>query len=162
MVESLVSFFSNIPHPVAAFLISLFPIVELRGGIIAAKLMGMSLWVAFPVCIVGNLLPIPFVLIFLNKIFEILRKFKIFRGFMDFLDRKVEKNREKVEKWQFWGLLILVAIPLPGTGAWTGALVANALDMPIKRSFPAIVCGVITAGVIMSVLSYAIPGLFGF
>lgn len=162
MVEWLVSFFSGIPTVFSAFLISMFPVVELRGGIIAAAIMKVPFSMAFPICILGNMLPIPFVLLFLNKIFAFMRRFSVCDKFLSFLDRKVEKNRASVEKWEFFGLMVLVAIPLPGTGAWTGALVANALNMPIKKSLPSIFLGVVTAGVIMSVLSYFIPGLFGF
>lgn len=161
MVEQLVGFFANIPPVVSLILISMFPVVELRGGIIAAAIMKVPFTVAFPVCVLGNLLPIPLILLFLNKIFKFMRRYKSFDKILSFLDRKVEKNRKKVERWEFFGLLVLVAIPLPGTGAWTGALVANALNMPIKKSFPAIALGVVTAGIIMSVLSYFIPGLFG-
>lgn len=162
MVEHLIAFFSGIPTVFSAFLISMFPVVELRGGIIAAAIMKVPFATAFPVCILGNMLPIPFVLLFLNKIFAFMRRFTWCDRFLSFLDKKVEKNRASVEKWEFFGLLVLVAIPLPGTGAWTGALVANALNMPIKKSLPAIFLGVVCAGVIMSVLSYFIPGLFGF
>ena len=162
MVETLVGIFENVPKEVAALIISMLPIVELRGGIIASKLMAIPLSVAFPICVFGNVLPMPVILIFLNKIFAFLRRFSIFDKVLNFIDKKAEKNKEKVEKYKALGLFLFVAIPLPGTGAWTGALVANALNMPFKKSFPSIVCGVITAGVIMSVLSYFIPGLFGF
>ncbi len=162
MVEQLVQFFVGIPDWLALVAISVLPIVELRGGMIAAKLMGVALVRAFPICVIGNILPIPFVLLLLDKIFTLMRKFKITSGFMNFLDRKVEKNRDKVERYGYLGLLILVAIPLPGTGAWTGALVANALRMPIKKSLPTIFLGVIGAAILMSIISYFIPGLFGF
>ncbi len=162
MIQTLVDFFSNIPSELALIFISMLPVVELRGGIVAAKLMGVSLWVGFPVCILGNMLPIPFVLIFLNKVFAFLRRFKAFSGFLDFLDRKADKNKEKVQRYELLGLFILVAIPLPGTGAWTGALVANALNIPFKKAFPAIFAGVIGAGILMSIFSYFIPSLFGY
>ena len=162
MVDTLIELFSNIPKELAAIIISMLPIVELRGGIIAAKLMAIPLITAYPICVIGNILPIPFILIFLNKIFAFLRRFPVFDKVLNFIDRKAEKNKEKVEKYKMLGLFLFVAIPLPGTGAWTGALVANALNMPFKKSFPSIFFGVIGAGVIMSVLSYFIPGLFGF
>lgn len=162
MVESLVSFFANIPDAVSLIIISMLPVVELRGGIIAAKLMGVALIKAFPICVIGNMLPIPFILVFLNRIFNFLRRFPRCERLLDFLDRKADNNREKVEKYKMFGLFVLVAIPLPGTGAWTGALVANALNIPFKKAFPAIFAGVVGAAVIMSVVSYAIPGAFGF
>lgn len=162
MVEQLVEFFRGIPDWISLIAISILPVIELRGGIIAAKLMGVAFARAFPICIIGNMLPIPFVLLLLDKIFAFLRKFKFTAKFMDFLDCKVEKNREKVERYGWLGLLLFVGIPLPGTGAWTGALIANALKMPIKKSLPSIFLGVICAAIIMSIVSYFIPGLFGF
>ena len=162
MVEQLVEFFRGIPDWISLIAISVLPIIELRGGIIAAKLMGVAFLRAFPICIIGNILPIPFVLLLLDKIFALLRKFKFTSKFMAFLDRKVEKNRDKVERYGWLGLLLFVGIPLPGTGAWTGALIANALKMPIKKSLPTIFLGVICAAIVMSVISYFIPGLFGF
>ena len=162
MVEQLVEFFRGIPDWISLIAISILPVIELRGGIIAAKLMGVAFLRAFPICIIGNMLPIPFVLLLLDKIFALLRKSKITKGFMAYLDRKVEKNRDKVERYGWFGLLLFVGIPLPGTGAWTGALIAHALKMPIKKSLPAIFLGVISAAIIMSVVSYFIPGLFGF
>lgn len=162
MVETLVGFFANIPKELSLIIISMLPIVELRGGIIAAKLMAVPLITAFPICVIGNLLPMPIILIFLNKIFAFLRRFPVFDKMLNFIDRKAEKNKEKVEKYKMLGLFLFVAIPLPGTGAWTGALVANALNMPFKKSFPSIFLGVIGAAIIMSIVSYFIPGLFGF
>jgi uncharacterized membrane protein len=162
MVEQLVEFFRGIPDWISLIAISVLPIIELRGGIIAAKLMGVAFLRAFPICIIGNILPIPFVLLLLDKIFALLRKFKFTSKFMAFLDRKVEKNRDKVERYGWLGLLLFVGIPLPGTGAWTGTLIANALKMPIKKSLPTIFLGVICAAIVMSVISYFIPGLFGF
>ena len=160
MVDFLVQFFSGFPKELALLIISMFPIVELRGGIVAAALMGVDFIEAFLICIIGNLLPIPIILLFLDKIFAFLRRFRPFGKFVAWLDRKSEKNKGKVERWEFWGLVLFVAIPLPGTGAWTGALVANALKMPFKKSFPAIVVGVCTAAVIMSIISYALPEVF--
>lgn len=162
MVEQLVEFFRGIPDWISLIAISVLPIIELRGGIIAAKLMGVAFLRAFPICIIGNILPIPFVLLLLDKIFALLRKFKFTSKFMAFLDRKVEKNRDKVERYGWIGLVLFVGIPLPGTGAWTGALIANALKMPIKKSLPSICLGVLCAAIIMSIVSYFIPGLFGF
>jgi len=160
MVETLVGFFEGIPKELALVIISMLPIVELRGGIVAAALMGVDFKVAFPLCIFGNILPMPIVLLFLDKIFGFLAKFKIFNKFLGWLDRKAEKNKAKVEKAKFWGLMCFVGIPLPGTGAWTGALAANAIKMPFRKSFPSICAGVVLAGIIMSVLCYAVPDVF--
>lgn len=158
LTNSLLEFLGGIPDWLSLVLISILPILELRGGMIAAAIMDVPYLLAFPVCIIGNMLPIPFILIFLNKIFAWMKKFPKLERILNYLDRKAEKNKEKVEKWKMFGLFVLVAIPLPGTGAWTGALVANALNIPIKKSLPAIFFGVVGAAVLMSV-SY-IPRLF--
>ncbi len=160
MVETLVGFFEGFPPELAVFIISMLPIVELRGGILAAALLKVDFLVAFPICILGNLLPMPIVLLFLDKIFDFLSRFKIFKKLLDWINRKAEKNSEKAKKWKFWGLTIFVGIPLPGTGAWTGALAANTIKMRFKKSFPAIVLGVLMAGTIMSILCYALPDVF--
>ncbi len=151
LAGSLVEFLSGIPDWLSLILISILPILELRGGMIAAAIMNVPYLVAFPVCIIGNMLPIPFILLFLNKIFAWMRKFPTLQRVLNFLDRKAEKNKEKVEKWKMFGLFVLVAIPLPGTGAWTGALVANALNIPIKKSLPTIFLGVVGAAILMSI-----------
>ena len=162
IVQSFVEFFkSKIPDELLVFLISLLPILELRGGLIAAALLDINLYVAFPICVFGNLLPIPFVLLFIRKIFNLLRKTKAFAKLVDKLDKRAREkaNSQSLKKYKFWGLFLFVAIPLPGTGAWTGALVADVLDMRIKNSFVAIAFGAITAGIIISLISYGIPAL---
>ena len=158
----LVEFFGKtIPAELTVFAISLLPVLELRGGLIAASLLGLPLWKAFIICYIANLLPIPFIILFIKKIFEFLRRFKGFDKFISKLEAKTEKNRDKVLKYKQWGLLVFVAIPLPGTGGWTGALFAALLDIDIKKSFPIIALGVLIAGVIMAVISYGIPALIG-
>lgn len=140
------------------FIISLFPVLELRGGLIAAQLLGVDLVRAFIICYIGNMLPIPFILLFIRKIFKFLRRFKPFRKVVEFFERKAEKNGEKVRKYELWGLFILVAVPLPGTGGWTGALVAALMDMRMKKSLPVIALGVLVAGIIVSALMYGFVG----
>ena len=158
LANSLIDFLGGIPDWLSLILISVLPILELRGGMIAAAIMDVPYLLALTVCIIGNMLPIPFILLFLNKVFAWMRRFPKLERILDFLDRKAEKNKEKVEKWKMFGLFVLVAIPLPGTGAWTGALVAPALTIPIPTSLPPIFCGVLGAAAIMSV-TY-IPKLF--
>lgn len=145
--------------------VSMVPIIELRGAIPIATGMGLSPWVAIPVAIIGNLLPVPFIILFIKKIFAWMRKVSPkLNSVVDKMEAKAEKNKEKVLKYAFWGLALFVAIPLPGTGAWTGALVAAMLDMPLKKAFPSVVIGVLGAGVIISFVSYGaaaiIMGLF--
>ena len=144
----------------STFLISMVPFIELRGAIPIAALHGLALYIAFPVAIVGNLIPAPFIILFIRRIFVFLRRhFPRLNSLVDRLEQKAKRKQKKVEKGTFWGLFILVAIPLPGTGAWTGALVAAMMDMRLKRAMPAITLGVVTAGVIMALVSYWVPGL---
>ena len=147
----------TVPDELTVFLISLMPVLEIRGGMIAARLLEMDFLKAFAICYVGNMLPIPFIILFIRKIFEFLRRFKFFERIIVKLEKKTEKNKDKVMRYEAWGLLLFVAIPLPGTGGWTGALMAALLDIRIKRSLPIIAIGVLIAGFIMSGLTY---GLF--
>ena len=137
------------------FLVSMVPVIELRGAIPIATGMGLSPFVAIPVAIIGNLLPIPFIIVFIKKIFAWMRKVSPkLNAVVDKMEAKAEKNKAKVLKYAFWGLTIFVAIPLPGTGAWTGALVAAMIDMPLKKAFPSVVLGVLIAGAIVAFVSY--------
>lgn len=154
----------------AIFVISLLPILELRGGLIAAALLKMPWIKSFIICFLGNILPVPFILLFIKKIFDIMKKWKPTAKIANFFERKANKNVKKSEGKTGWGRILFVyffvAIPLPGTGAWTGALVASFMNMKLKHSVPAIICGVLTAGGIMSIICFAFPSLckqlFGF
>lgn len=140
---------------IITFLVSMVPIIELRGAIPIATGMGLSPWIAIPIAIIGNLLPVPFIIIFIKRIFAWMRKISPkLNSIVDKMEAKAEKNKDKVLKYAFWGLALFVAIPLPGTGAWTGALVAAMLDMPLKKAFPSIIIGVLGAGIIISFVSY--------
>ena len=139
-MEALVHWFSQnlsqyISPEGAVFIISMIPLLELRGGLLAASLLKISAAKAIPLCIVGNIIPIPFILLFIRQIFKVLKKTKLFRG-----------------------LMLFVGIPLPGTGAWTGSLIASLLEIDIKKSSLAIFCGIIMATVIMYVVSYGLVG----
>ena len=161
MVESTVNFLKEyLSAELVVFVISMLPIFELRGGLIAAAIVGIEWYIAFPICVIGNMLPIPFVLLFIRKIFNWLKKFKMFKKIVEKLDAKAKKKSESISKYVLWGLFTFVAVPLPGTGAWTGALVADVLDVRIKKAFPVIFVGVITARLIISFISYVIPMLF--
>lgn len=146
----------KIPEELVAFVISLCPVLECRGGMIAARLMEIPFIKAFLICYLGNMIPIPFIILFIRKIFDFLRRFKFFSKIVEKLEAKTEKNKEKVLKYEAWGLLLFVAIPLPGTGGWTGALMAALLDIRMKKSLPIIALGVLIAGFIMSALTYGI------
>ncbi len=116
-------------------LISMVPVVELRGAIPAAVIAGLDIRIALPVAIVGNLIPVPFIIVFIRKIFKWLQaKSQRLGSLVRRLEAKADAKKSQVLKYEFWGLMILVAIPLPGTGAWTGALVAAMLDMQITRT----------------------------
>ena len=157
LVNEMMNFLQNkIPEELVAFVISLFPVLECRGGMIAARIMEIPFVTAFLLCYLGNMLPIPFIILFIRKIFDFLRRFKFFEKIIVKLEAKTEKNKEKVLRYKSWGLLIFVAIPLPGTGGWTGALMAALLDIPFKRALPVIAIGVLVAGFIMSGLTYGI------
>ncbi len=161
MAEQLATFFvelfkDKIPPELTIFVISLMPILELRGGMIAARLLEVSFFKAFAICFIGNMLPIPFILLFIQKIFEWLRRFKFFEKIIVRLEAKTDRNKDKVLRYKSWGLLLFVAIPLPGTGGWTGALMAALLGIDFKRSLPIITLGVLIAGAIMSLITYGI------
>ena len=141
-------------------LVSMVPIIELRGALPIATGFGVEWYIALPIAIIGNIIPVPFIIIFIKKIFAWMSKQKGFlaRVVMK-MEQKAEAKRDTIEKYGPWGLWIFVAIPLPGTGAWTGALIAALLDIPLKKSFPAIAVGVLTAGIIMAFVSYGAAAL---
>lgn len=141
-----------------AFLISMAPVVELRGGIIYAAASGIPFIEAFVVCLMGNIFPVPFIILFTRRVFTYLSRFKRAGNMVCWMESHA--RGKAWSKYTMLGLFVLVAIPLPGTGAWTGSLVAVALDMRMKRAFPVIALGVLAAGIIMSVVSFYIPGLF--
>ena len=139
------------------FLVAMVPVVELRGAIPFGVVRGLNLWTAIIASVLGNLVPVPFIILFIRRIFAWMRThMPKLDGLVTRMEKKAEKNRAAVEKYAFWGLAILVAIPLPGTGAWTGALVASLLDMRLKRALPAIGMGVAVAGLIVLVLTYGV------
>lgn len=162
-MEVLVQWFSQnlsqfISPEGAVFVISMIPILELRGGILAASLLKIPEMQAIPLCIIGNIIPIPFILLFIKQIFKLMKKTRIFRGLIIRLENRAMKKSDQVKKYEFLGLMLFVGIPLPGTGAWTGALVASLLDIDIKKSSLAIFLGILIATVIMYVLSYVVVG----
>ena len=163
LAEFLVTEFDGkLSSEIIAFIVSLLPILELRGGLIAAKLMEIDFFKAFVICYVGNMLPIPFILLFIRKIFNILRRNKKFAKIIEKLEAKSLSKADNIRKYRLWGLFLFVAIPLPGTGAWTGALIADLLDIRIRDAMLTIGAGVLVAGCIISALSYGLFGLLGF
>lgn len=143
------------------FFMSMVPIVELRGAVPLGTGLGIHWLLNLLVCIIGNCLPIPFILLFIKAILKWMRGCNIsfFSKVAVWLHEKAEKNRAKVEKYATWGLFIFVAIPLPGTGAWTGALVASIFDMSKKKAVLSIFGGVVAAGLIMTVGSQLVAAI---
>lgn len=163
MVENLTNeivsaFGSAVPANVLIFFISMLPVIELRGGMIAAKLLGVPLVRAFFICYLGNIVPIPFILLFIRKIFDFLRKFGPTGKVIDKIINRSMKKSDKVIKYKTLGLMAIVAVPLPGTGGWTGALIAALLDLRMKKALPAIALGVLIADLLMAVISYGLIG----
>ena len=140
------------------FIISMIPILELRGGLLAASLLGINIWVAVPLCILGNVIPVPFILWLITPIFNWLKKRKRIRPFVEKLENRAMKKSDKIGKYESWGLVLFVGIPLPGTGAWTGSLIASLLNIPVKKALPAILLGILMATVIMATVSYGLLG----
>lgn len=147
---------------VLIFLISLMPILELRGGLIAASLLDISPWSAFAVCMIANILIIPFVLFFIEAVLKFLSRIKKLGEFIDWFKNKTLKKKDTIEKYGYLGILLFVAVPLPGSGAWTGCFLAVLLGLDKKKSFLAALLGVLIAGVIMMIFSYGIlKGIVG-
>lgn len=141
-------------------LISMVPVLELRAAIPAGVIAGLDIPVVVAAAIIGNLIPIPFIIVFIRKIFKWMQtKSEKLAALVKRLEDKADRKKDKVLKYEFWGLMFFVAIPLPGTGAWTGALIAAMLDMQLKRAFPAIVAGVVIAAVIVTVATYGVAAL---
>lgn len=162
-MEVLVQWFSNhlsqfISPEGAVFIISMIPILELRGGLLAASLLKISAAKALPICIVGNIIPIPFILLFIRQIFKWMKKTKLFRGLIIKMENRAMGKSDQIKRYEFLGLLLFVGIPLPGTGAWSGALIASLLEVDIKKSSIAILCGLFMASAIMYIVSYGIVG----
>lgn len=151
----------KIASELIVFIVSMLPVLELRGGLIAAKLLEIDFFRAFVICFIGNMLPIPFILLFIRKIFNALKKFKKINKIIEKLEARSIRKADGVKKYRLWGLFLFVAIPLPGTGAWTGALIADLLDIRIKHSLPTITAGVFVAGIIISIFSYGLLGALG-
>lgn len=212
MTEKIIEFFAALPDELYVLVVSLLPIVELRGAIPLGAGLGMPFYTNYILSVVGNLLPVPFILLFISALLDFLSKFKLFRPMVGWLRRKADKHSSRVlaEKSTeseekdaevaghneaketsestdaaqddsaerddssaehevsfgsrqmtpaiFWALILFVAIPLPGTGAWTGSLVASLFNLPKRKSFIAITAGVLISGVIMCLASYGVVG----
>lgn len=154
MTDAIISCFSSLNDVLTTFIVSMLPVIELRGSIIFAATQNVPWYIAYAVSVIGNVLPIPFIMLFLRPILNFLKKTKHLAKAANWIQERSMKKADKILKYEILGLFIFVAIPLPGTGAWTGAIIAALLDMRISRAFPTIVAGVMTAGIIMLAGSY--------
>ena len=142
-------------------LVSMIPVVELRGGIPFGVAAGLPVWAAFLAAMLGNLIPVPFIIVYIRRIFQWMReKLPRLNSLVDRLENKAHLKGRRVNKYKYLGLAIFVAIPLPGTGAWTGSLAAAFLDMPLRKAIPSVIAGVVAAGLAISVLTYGIASMF--
>lgn len=138
------------------FLISLMPILECRGGLIAASLLDMPMWTSALVCLLANLLIIPFVLFLVEGIVKLLSKIKVFKKIFDWWENRALSKKNIIEKYGYLGIMLFVAVPLPGSGAWTGCLLAVLLGLDKRKSFIAAILGVLIALIIMLIFSYGL------
>lgn len=141
-------------------LVSMVPVVELRGGIPFGVAAGLPVWLAWLAAVIGNILPTPFIIVYIRRVFQWMRRrMPRFNGVVDKLEQKAHLKGKSVTKYKYLGLAIFVAIPLPGTGAWTGALAAAFLDMPLRKALPSIIAGVLVAGIAISILTFGIASI---
>lgn len=159
MREAIADFFLNkVGRELCVFFCSLIPVIECRGAIPLGCGMGLPWWQTFLLAVAGNLLPVPFILLFIRSILKWMSgsRVKFFNRIAGWLNRRVEKRKDKVEKYSYWAIVLFVAIPIPGTGAWTGSLIAGVLKLDFKKSMLAITFGALIAAIIMTILSYAV------
>lgn len=162
-MESLAVWFADtlgkrISAEAVVFIVSLLPILECRGGLLVASLLKVNIWKAIPITIIGNFLPIPFLLLFIRKIIVWLKKFGWSRKFAEWLERRAMNKSSALKNGEFVGLMLFVGVPLPGTGGWTGAFVASLLEMDFKKAMAAVFLGILIATFIMAIVSYGLLG----
>ncbi len=142
------------------FLMAMVPVIELRGAIVYGVAKGLAVLLAYLVSVAGNMVPVPFIILFVRRIFDWMKCSERLRKPIVWLERRAHSKGELVRKYSAIGLCILVAIPLPGTGAWTGALVAAFLDMRLRKALPTIFLGVVIAGIIVTLITYGAARVF--
>ena len=163
IIEAIKGFFlETVGKELCVFFCSMIPIIELRGAIPMGAVFGIPWWQAYILSVLGNMVPVPFILLLIKKIIQWMSdsKIKFFNKIANFLLRKVEKKRAGIEKYAFWGVCLFVAVPLPVTGAWTGSLVAAMIDMKFWKALLSCLLGVMISGVIMTIVSYGIAAIF--
>lgn len=161
MIETIQTFFQeNFPPQLAVFFISMIPLIECRGAIpFGMVVLQMPMWEVLPIAIAGNILPVPFILLLIRPVIAWLKTTKLFHPLAVWIEGKADKKKDQVLKYSKWGLFLFVAIPIPGTGAWTGALIAALLEMKVKSAFVTILLGMICAALIMTLGSMIVDGL---
>ena len=163
IVGAIESFFlGTVGKELCVFFCSMIPIIELRGAIPLGAALGLPLWQSFLLSVVGNMLPVPIILLFVKKVLSFMSKCKVklFNKVANWVYAKAEKNKAKIEKYSFWGVALFVGIPLPMTGAWTGSLVAAMIDMKFWKAVLSAFVGVLAAAVVMSFVSYGVLAIF--
>ncbi len=161
MIQKFVQLFQSLPKELIVFFMSMAPLIELRGGVpLAALKYGFPIQKTLLLTIAGNMIPIPFILLFIKHIFKFMREKGILVGLIDKVTDRAMARSDKVKNLEFWGLVLFVGIPLPATGAWTGALIASLLNIKFKDALLAIFLGVLMAAIIMSLGSYGIINIF--
>lgn len=146
---------------VFTMLVSMVPVVELRGGIPFGVALGLPHWAAYGAAVIGNMIPLPFIVVYIRRVFQWMRHYlPRFNRVVDWLEKKAHLKGDKVTRYQYLGLMIFVAIPLPGTGGWTGALAAAFLDMPLRKAVPSMFLGVLIAGFLVTGITYGFTSIF--
>lgn len=163
MVEAIERFlFDTLGKELCVFICSMIPIIELRGAVPLGAGLGMGAVETYILSVIGNLIPVPFILLFIRVVIDFMKKVKGLKKIAIWIETKADKHKGQIEKYAYVGLFLFVAVPLPGTGAWTGSLIAALMRMKFWKSFLLIAFGVMCAGIIMSVISYGIVGAIGF
>ena len=163
MVEAIERFFlETVGRELCVFFCAMLPIIECRGAVPLGCALGLPWWQNALFSMAGNLLPVPFILLFIRAFLKWMRncRVKFFNKIAAWLDRKIEKHKGTIEKYSYWGVMIFVGLPIPGTGAWTGTLIASVLGLEPKKSFLAACGGVLMATAIMTVVSYGVAAMF--
>ena len=161
MIEAIKEFFlETVGRELCVFFCSMLPVIELRGAISLGAGLGLPWWKSFGLSLAVNMLPVPFLLLLLQLFLRLLRRFRLTAGFADWLERRALRSRGRVENGAFWGLLLFVAIPIPGTGAWTGSLLSTVTGIRPRKAFVSILLGVVAAGVMMTLVSYGTVAVF--
>jgi len=160
-MQAIFDFFSFLGQEISLFVISMIPLIELRGSIPLGAAMGMPWLTVFLVSIVGNMLPVPFIILFGRQLIKWLKKVPLISKLAHKVENRLLSKSKNVTKYEMLGLCIFVAIPLPGTGAWSGAAIAALLNMRISKALPPILLGVFIAGVLVTLAAYGVVGFIG-